>query len=63
MNDKGQPLPSRRIGRRRTYCFFSVAFAVLRRTAFAATVGFGALATLLECVAAAFVSRIRHVVC
>ena len=43
--------------RRRTYRFPSVALAVLRWAAFAATAGFDALAALVGCVAAAFVSR------
>jgi len=41
----------------RIYRFLSVALAVLRRTAFAATVGFDALAALVEYAAAALVSR------
>jgi hypothetical protein len=35
--------------RRRTYGFFSVALAVLRRVAFVATVGFDALAGSADC--------------
>jgi hypothetical protein len=39
------------------YPFFSVALAVLPRTAFAATVGFKALVGSTECAAAPFVRR------
>jgi hypothetical protein len=41
----------------RIYRFLSVALVVLRPAAFAASVGFDALAALVECAAAAFVSR------
>ena len=57
--DNSAPLNKTPPGRTRCriYPFFSVALAVLRRAAFAATVVFDALAALLGCAAAAFVSR------
>jgi hypothetical protein len=42
---------------RGNYRFFSVALAVFPRTAFAATVGFNALASSTECAAGPFVRR------
>jgi hypothetical protein len=43
--------------RRRTYRFFSVGLAALRRAAFVATVGFDPLAGFADCAAAALVRR------
>jgi hypothetical protein len=43
--------------RRRTYRFFSVALAVLRRAALVATVGFNPLAGFADCAEAALVRR------
>jgi hypothetical protein len=56
--NQAQGSPSARLGREPDYhFFFTVALAVLPWTAFAATVGFGALVGCTECAVAALVRR------